>query len=318
MNRTDRLSAILIMLQTKKVVTSLEIAEKFEISQRTVYRDLRALDEAGVPIGAEAGVGYYLIDGYHLPPVMFTPEEAGSMLIAEKLVNSFSDESIKHNFGLASDKIKAVLPETHREFLGNIGEQIQVFHGEETKSSQHTNNFLTRIQQAISEKKCVKIDYLSKSKKELSSRVVEPVGLCFYAFNWHLIAFCRMRNDYRDFRVDRIDKLAIEEDCISENANRTISEYFEQAWKKQELFYVSVKFKASIIAHISSSRYYYGYYQEVMENELVTMNFAVNDYEYMANWILSLGKNVVSVEPKKFSQMLHNRVKQLADQYLNR
>ena len=98
MNRIDRVSAILIHLQTKKFVTAEEIANRFEISKRTIYRDLKALEEAGVPLGAEPGKGYYLVDGYHLPPVMFTHEEASAMLTAEKMVEKLTDRSVSENF----------------------------------------------------------------------------------------------------------------------------------------------------------------------------------------------------------------------------
>ncbi|HEY8512458.1 MAG TPA: HTH domain-containing protein, partial [Cyclobacteriaceae bacterium] len=86
MNRIDRLTAILIHLQSKRLVKAEELASRFDISLRTVYRDVKALMEAGVPIGSEAGVGYFIVDGYHLPPVMFSQEEAGAMLLAGKLV----------------------------------------------------------------------------------------------------------------------------------------------------------------------------------------------------------------------------------------
>ena len=90
MNRIDRLTAILIQLQTKKVVKAQEIADRFNISLRTVYRDIRALEEAGVHIGAEAGIGYFL-ENYHLPPVMFTTEEASALMLGAKLIEKMSD-----------------------------------------------------------------------------------------------------------------------------------------------------------------------------------------------------------------------------------
>src|ERR1051326_614442 len=98
MNRIDRLTAILIHLQTKRVVKAEEISDRFEISLRTVYRDVKALMEAGVPIGSEAGKGYFIVDGYHLPPVMFNQEEASSMLVAGKLVEKLTDQSIRKAF----------------------------------------------------------------------------------------------------------------------------------------------------------------------------------------------------------------------------
>ena len=103
MNRIDRLTAILIHLQTKRVVKAEEIAERFEMSLRTVYRDVKALMEAGVPIGSEAGKGYFIVDGYHLPPVMFTQDEASAMLLAGKLVEKMTDKSIKEAFESALD-----------------------------------------------------------------------------------------------------------------------------------------------------------------------------------------------------------------------
>jgi len=316
MNRTDRLSAILIMLQTKKVLTSAEIAERFEISQRTVYRDLRALDEAGIPIGAEAGLGYYLIDGYHLPPVMFTPEEAGAMLIAEKLVDIFSDESVKRNFNLASDKIKSVLPESHQAFLGEVDSHIHVLHSKSEQNKQFTNDHITTIQHAISEQKCIELSYYSKYKKESSSRIIEPIGLCFYGFHWHLIAYCRLRNDYRDFRLDRIESLKMIAECTSQHTHITISEYFESSWSQEELYNVTILFTHEPATHISSSRFYFGFYDEEIVDSGVQMKFAVNDYEYIIGWIMSLGDMVLKIEPDSLKELIEYKVKKLSKHYL--
>lgn len=316
MNRTDRLAAILIMLQSRKIVRSIDIADKFNISQRTVYRDLKALDEAGVPIGAEAGVGYYLIDGFHLPPVMFNTKEAGAMLIAEKLVNCFSDESVRQNFGLASDKIKSVLPTSQQEFLGLVDQQIQILHQPVASTPNAGNNFIADIQTAISSKKCLDINYRSNSKKEDSNRIVEPVGLCFYGFKWHLIAFCQLRNDYRDFRLDRIKELVITSSAVSNNANKSISEYFEYAWQQEELFNVTVIFKSEALPHINNAKYYYGHYEETICGDKVHMKFTVSDYEYVANWILTLGDFVVDAKPKTLNELVRKKVQQLAAKYI--
>ena len=97
MNRLDRLTAILIHLQSKRVVRASEIADRFEISLRTVYRDIRSLEEAGVPIGAEAGVGYFL-ENYHLPPVMFTNAEASALVFGGKFIEKMADSSLQEPF----------------------------------------------------------------------------------------------------------------------------------------------------------------------------------------------------------------------------
>lgn len=316
MNRIDRLSAILIMLQTKKLVTASEIANRFNICQRTVYRDLKALDEAGVPIGAEAGKGYYLVDGYHLPPVMFTSDEAGAMLLAGKLVDGFSDASVKQYYNQAIDKIKAVLPESHREFIVHLEDHVRVFHQVDSDRGNLSNSYITAIQKALSEQKCIKIKYNAQYNKNSSERIVEPLGLCFYGFKWHLIAFCKMRNEYRDFRLDRIGELALTNDCCKNNKGFSISEYFARQWEANELYNVTVRFDKKIIPVISGTRYYFGFYDETEFTDYIEMCFAVNDYKYMANWLLTMGEAVFEVQPEILSDMIREQVKKLANKYL--
>src|SRR5882724_11540526 len=126
MNRIDRVTAILIQLQSKKVVKAQDIAERFNISLRTVYRDIRTLEEAGIPIIGEAGVGYSIMDGYRLPPVMFTKEEATAFLTAEKLMEKLTDTTTVESYKSAMYKVRAVLSTTHKDFLEQIDQRIEV------------------------------------------------------------------------------------------------------------------------------------------------------------------------------------------------
>ena len=125
MNRLERISAILVKLQSRPVVTASEIAEQFGVSLRTVYRDIRALEESGIPVGGEAGVGYSLVDGFKLPPLMFNTEEALSFLVAEKLVSHQTDGDTYGLFRSGMDKIRAVLktyPSPFRPVHPDFGE----------------------------------------------------------------------------------------------------------------------------------------------------------------------------------------------------
>src|ERR1043166_4121082 len=124
MNRIDRLAAIFLQLQSKRLVKAQDIAEKFSISLRTVYRDIRALEEGGVPIIGEAGVGYSLMQGYKLPPVMFNRDEASALLTAAKLVQSKTDAHTAKHYNSALDKIKAVLRFSEKEHIEEIDEHI--------------------------------------------------------------------------------------------------------------------------------------------------------------------------------------------------
>src|SRR6476660_8283151 len=126
MNRIDRLSAILIQLQSRQLVKAQEIADKFSISLRTVYRDVHALEEAGVPVLGEAGIGYKLMEGYKLPPVMFSEDEASALLTASKLVQSKTDAGISKHYTSALDKIKAVLRLSEKDHMQEIDEHVMV------------------------------------------------------------------------------------------------------------------------------------------------------------------------------------------------
>ena len=304
------------MLQTKRVVKAEEIANRYEISKRTVYRDIRALEEAGVPIGAEAGVGYYLIEGYHLPPVMFTKSEASSMLTAEKLVEKFTDQSIEKNFKSALDKIKSVLPVSEKDFLEMLTPNIAILHQFNSSIYDFPNNFLSDIQHALASKKVLKMDYYAQySDKLTSNRMVEPIGLCYYGFAWHLIGYCRMREDYRDFRLDRIKNLAMTSESYVPKNRMPLYEFLKGLYQSNDLEPVVIEFGKSILSVVEKPKYYYGYVDEKDTGDKVEMYFMIDSMEYIARWILTLGKKANIVSPLKLKDLVTLFVKELNEHY---
>src|SRR6202012_2077835 len=201
MNRIDRISAILIQLQSRRVVKAADIADRFNISLRTVYRDVKTLEEAGIPLIGEAGVGYSIMDGYRLPPVMITREEATAFLTAEKFVEKLTDAATSANHRSAMYKIRAILKTTEKDLLEDIDSNIEVF-----KSFSHSaitgNDYIQLILNSISGKNILQIEYFAHHSQENTKREIEPVGIFFQDNNWHLVAYCHLRNDYRDFRID--------------------------------------------------------------------------------------------------------------------
>lgn len=316
MNRTDRLSAIIIMLQSKKLITAKEISIRFNISLRTVYRDMKALCEAGVPIGAEAGFGYYLVEGYHLPPVMFTPEEAGAMLVAGKLADKFGDKSVITYFNLAIDKIKSVLPDNQKEYIGQIEGQVHVFHHAVEPVGEFTNNYITSIQKAMVENKCLDITYFAKYNKTSNSRLIEPLGLCFYGFTWHLIAFCHLRNNFRDFRLDRIKGMGMSGREMTYNKEFSISEYFQSSFENEEVFNVVIRVDKEKAPLLSKTKYYFGFYKELVTDNYVEMHFAVNEYEYISTWLMSFGDMVLEIHNEHVREIILQKVSELSSKYL--
>ena len=203
MNRIDRLFGILVLLQTRKYVSAEKIADQYEISIRTVYRDIKALIEQGIPISFEQPKGYFIVQGYFLPPVSFNTEEANALLMMERLAAGFADRSIHKHYTTALNKVKAVLKNAQKEKLELLNENIKF---QLHDSFKNEFDHLSVLQEAISSQHCIDIVYTNNST-ENSTRRVEPIGLIFYAFNWHLIAWCQLRNEYRDFRVSRIESI---------------------------------------------------------------------------------------------------------------
>lgn len=203
MNRTDRLMGIINLIQSKKFVSAERIAAHFSISVRTVYRDLKAINEIGVPISFEKDKGYFILDSYFLPPVSLSMEEASALALVEPIVQRFADRSIQQYFDTALNKIKMVLSTTQREQLEAIQAHTAHYLPEVFNHRLPNTRYLTTIQKAIIDRTVLRLDY-ENIQGEKSSREVEPIGLAFYSLNWHLIAWCHLRQDYRDFRTSRL------------------------------------------------------------------------------------------------------------------
>ncbi|MBN8687686.1 MAG: YafY family transcriptional regulator [Chitinophagales bacterium] len=224
MNRMDRLLGILTLLQSRKYVTAEKIAGKFSISIRTVYRDVKALGELGIPVSFEAPKGYFVVQGYFLPPVSFSTAEANALLLIEVLVNGFTDQSVRKQYASALDKIRAVLHGSQKEELERLNEKVRF-----QKPDCFNLNFeyLPTLQNAIAARTILEIEYINQ-KEENSKRKLEPIGLIFYAFNWHLIGWCYTRRDYRDFRVSRIKKLKDTGLPFKRKTHIELNEYMKQ------------------------------------------------------------------------------------------
>jgi predicted DNA-binding transcriptional regulator YafY len=221
-NRLSRLTAILIQLQTKRIVTASELANKFNISKRTIYRDIKALEQSGVPVLTEEGKGYTLMDGYKIPPVMFTEKQANALILAEQLVLNSKDASFVKDYSEAIDKIKSILKYTTKDKANILLERTR--YNENINRERNSNN-LSDLQNALTNYNLVKIKYINKNKSA-SIRIIEPFAI-LNSENWYLVAFCRLRNEFRFFRPDRIQKIEILTEKF-EPHNMTLQEYFDK------------------------------------------------------------------------------------------
>lgn len=203
--RLSRLTSILTQLQTRRIITSTALAEKFGVSVRTIYRDMKALEEAGVPILTEDGKGYSLMEGYKVPPIMFSESEANALITVEQLVLKNRDSSLVKEYTEAINKVKAVLHYGMKEKIELLSKRVAV---SPALPSTSTSDSLTLIQNALTSFSVLNITYQPEQSDKRTERKIEPFAL-YYSLqeNWTLIAYCRLRKDYRMFRLDRISKI---------------------------------------------------------------------------------------------------------------
>ena len=223
MNHLSRLLSILTLLKSKRIITGTELAQKFEVSLRTIYRDIKKLEESGVPIMTIEGRGYSIMEGYTVAPIMFDEMEVNALITAEQLIAKTNDDSLIQHFEQTLQKIKSVFRsglQSQGEFLSS---KMRVLKSqeEEVKSSS-----LSYIQMAIINFRVTELTYKAKDQ-EPTFRKIEPLAIYSYNDKWIMVAWCRLRQDYRAFRLDRIQHFKILEEKFVDR-NFDLRNYFAE------------------------------------------------------------------------------------------
>jgi len=221
MSQLPRLISILTLLKSKRVITSTELADKYDVSVRTIYRDIRTR-RGRSPVITIKGRGYSLMDGYSVAPVQFTEKQANALVTAQHLVNQTKDISFAEDFNEAFTKIKSVFRSSIQEKSELLSDKIFVFN---PQYEQISSNALSEIQLAVTHFNCIEINYCKVKTDETSFRKVEPYAMYSTENKWILIAWCHLRNDYRAFRVDRIQHFKILQEKF-EDRKFNLQDYF--------------------------------------------------------------------------------------------
>jgi predicted DNA-binding transcriptional regulator YafY len=229
--RLSRLTSILTQLQSKKLITAPELANKYGVSVRTIYRDIRSLEASGIPICTEEGRGYSIIEGYTLPPVSFTEKEANALITGFSLISRNKDSSLVESYENAIIKVKSVLRNNEKDKAQLLSERVVFV---KNLSSTTTSNILSSVQLAITALTVVEIKYRSLYKNEESLRMIEPQALYHTQDNWILIAWCQLRNDFREFRLDRVLTIKLLSEQF-EDRQFNLMKYFQEQIKKANL-----------------------------------------------------------------------------------
>jgi predicted DNA-binding transcriptional regulator YafY len=314
MNRIDRLNALLIHLQGKPRVPLTELEERFEIGRRTVFRDIRSLIDAGVPIGGDAGEGYFIVEGYHLPPVVFNKEEASAILMGAKFIERSADTQTIETFNKAMYKIKAVLKYSDKEFLDNLEDRISI--RPSPVPIQKPDSHLSEIQLAIATNRVLSMTYYSHYNDSTTQREVEPLGMVFYSSRWHLIAFCRLRQDLRDFRTDRIQKVNVQAESFDPECHPNYLEFLNDALIGTDAKEVIIRTSAMVARFMGEQKYYMGFVEEQkLKDRRYEMKFVTPRYEYFARWLMMYGDEVEIISPSELQGIAATFAKELLEHH---
>jgi len=307
MNRVDRLFALILFLQSKRATTAEEMAAHFGLSIRTIYRDIAALGEAGVPISAEAGVGYKLMRGYHLPPVNFSSPEANALVTGGILVEQFADASLRVQIHSALLKIRSVLPRAEQERVSRLERNVATTANIEPTPIQAN---LSLLQEALTAQHVLRFKYQGAGKTEASERTVEPLALLYYLGRWHLIAWCRLRNDYRDFRTDRMREMESLNEPFAAHEDFLLTEFIRKTMPAPRLK-ASVRF-GPLSADRAKREWWLGILDEQVEEEGSVLTLATVEWDRLVGWLLSFGTDATVLAPKTLRSLLVKAAKSAA------
>jgi predicted DNA-binding transcriptional regulator YafY len=311
LNRFDRIVAMLIHLQSRRVVKAQDLADRFGVSLRTIYRDIKSLEAAGVPISGEAGVGYTLMEGYRLPPVMFSREEAGSFVAAEKLMQKFSDKTLGAYYQSAMYKVRSVLKGSAKDRVEQLEEQIWINSDQEI-FNEHTPDALDVLLDSIAEKKQIALKYQSSYSDDLIDRIIEPLGVFNENNYWYVMAYCLLRRDYRQFRTDRM--LQIRRTSTPFTKDHDGIEVYKNTKPPEQTTKVVLLINKDIARYLKAERKYYGFASEKVVGDKVEMTFMCSEAcDGMARWFLMFGDKSEIIEPESLRIKVSELIERIQD-----
>ncbi|MFF2911293.1 helix-turn-helix transcriptional regulator [Paenibacillus sp. NPDC057934] len=314
MNKTDRLLAIVLELQSREVVRGEELADLFETSVRTIYRDIQALSEAGVPIIGAPGTGYSLMTGYFLPPIHFTVEEAVTLLIGTDFIEQRFDDEYRVRAQAARRKIEAILSDSVRNETSRVRKALRLLTPGKRDVMSTEREYFEKIRLAILDERKIRFHYskgIGDSKgNHHSDRTVAPYGLVLVEGSWMLVARCDLRQDIRHFRLSRMTGLIELEERFELPSHFNLREYTPPDDRHLR---VRLRFNHDIADKVKESNYHYIEDMEEHQDGLHVV-LRVRQLDELLQWVLGWGAGVIVLEPESF----RNRITEEAQKMLKR
>lgn len=315
LNKTERLFALVLLLQNRPNMTSKDLAEHFGVSRRTIFRDLRTLSESGVPLTYAEGGGYEILEGYQLPPLMFSAREAATLLMGTAFTKLQPDPSLRADADEVALKIRSVLPEPVREYIDRLQDytviapyirNIEPGHDQEGRWYE--------LSEAVAKQQSVWMEYYVASRDELTKRKVDPLGLVYYSDSWNVIAYDHLRRAIRNFRIDQIRKMRVLMDTFERPADFDLEAYLKEKGSNPRNERITLRFsprayrwaKRGIPAEVE---------EEIETEEGTQVTFYFENLDYIARWLLRYGTEVEVIEPEALREKLREQALQLARHY---
>jgi predicted DNA-binding transcriptional regulator YafY len=299
MNRTDRLLAIVLELQAAGRRRAEDLARTFEVGKRTIYRDIQALCEAGVPIVSTPGQGYSLAEGYFLPPLRFAPDEALMLLLGGDVMAASFDAEYRAAAQSAGRKIAGALPEHLRDEVRSLQASIRFI--AEGASSREAD-MLRQLRRALVGRHTVQFRYHARGGEDAggvwSQRTVDPLGLVHVGGAWHVVAFDHTRQDQRTFRVERAEQLRV----LAQTFERPLDFRLERSPIEWPIV-VRALFSPTIADWVRESPSFFAVAEEQRDDGLL-ITFRVRHERDLLSWLLSWGRHVCVLEPESLRVLL--------------
>lgn len=301
MNRIDRLFAILLQLQSKKGIHSKDLASVFEVSERTIFRDIAALSEMGVPITSEWGEGYVLMEGFYLPPLIFTPDEASALFLGSRMFSHQAAGKLSEANVQALAKLEAILPKITRDHVKELAETIRFMLPE--RRFNLDDERLIALRRAIKHKLIIEMIYHSFSSEEITLRKIEPFELIYGAGSWYIRGYCQLREDVREFRIDRIEVLRVLDETFTRHHMEKTAEDYD---------IVRLQFSAEDRRWVDEYQNHSFQLAETLSDGSVIMTYHPHRALEMRPWVLMWGARVNILEPLTLRVAIRDEALQLA------
>ncbi len=303
MNRIDRLFGILLILQNQPRIRAQDLAEKFEISKRTVYRDITALSEMGVPVVSLPGEGYELMEGFYLPPLIFTDDEAMALFLGAKLLIQQAAGTLTLKAEQALAKLAVALPKETRQRVESLTGIIGFITPQDRFNLDEPQ--LITMQQAIQQQRVIHLRYHSYNRNETTERDVEPHQLFYADGAWYVSGYCRLRQGMRSFRLSRIEKLTLQADTF-------VKQLLVEA--ETELVTVQIRFSEAVARWVRERQHYAFQTEEVLPNQQgVIMTYHLGSASEIVPWVLSWGVAAEVLTPQALREQFRQEAIKLVD-----